>query len=236
MASASPFALVPAEVSDALAIAKIFAVSWTSPFTRLQFGEVNPDTLATTMASQIASLIENSPNTLFMVMRSASQEIAAVAHWTLPTTVGESRENESAEEKRERELCKDEVYLQELPDGCNKALVYEFMLSLRILRNETLLSRPYFLLDNIATDPAHRGKGLASRLIEWVFPHADKMQNGKGVVVYLETSSESPAEKLYKRLGFEEKGKAVINNLERFGGEGEHVHVAFTREPRKAVT
>lgn len=228
-----PYTLGPAEVSDAHAIATLFSRSWTSPFTRLQFGYVDSPALAASMAPQIASQIDSSTTTLYTVMRSGSHEIGAVAQWTVPSLASESPENETADEKREREKRRDEQYLSELPAGANKLLVYEFMLSLRMLRHETLQSRPHFLLENIATDPAHRGQGLATRLIEWVFPHADSLEDGRGVVVYLDIESNNPAMKLYKRLGFEEKGTAVVEGLERFGGLGDHVHVAFTREPKK---
>ncbi|PVI04154.1 acyl-CoA N-acyltransferase [Periconia macrospinosa] len=229
-----PFTLAPAEVSDAHAIATLLSRSWTSQFSRLQFGDVDPPTLAANMAPQIASQIDHSTNTLYTVMRSEAHGIGAVAQWTVPSLAGESLENETADEKREREKRKDEQYFNELPDGCNKPLVYEFMISLRKVRDETLQSRPHFLLENIATDPAHRGQGLATRLIEWVFPHADSLQDGRGVVVYLDTANDNPALKLYKRLGFEEKGKAVVEGLERFGGTGDHIHVALTREPKKS--
>lgn len=219
MASQSEdFKLFPAEASDSHAIATLFVQSWVSPFARLQFGDIDPRALADSMATQIAAQIEDPTDKLFIVMRSASEEVVAVAQWTVPNF----QESDTA----------DDGGLGNLPSGSNKALVNEFMVSLRNLRHDTLQSRPHFLLENIATSPAFRGRGFASRLIEWVFPHADKMDEGRGVVVYLDTASDNPAMKLYKRLGFAERGQAVVKDLERFGGEGDHVHVAFTREPK----
>jgi ribosomal protein S18 acetylase RimI-like enzyme len=69
---------------------------------------------------------------------------------------------------------------------------------------------------------------LASHLIEWVFSHADE----KGLVVYLDTASDNPAMRLYKRLGFEERGSRTIEDLSKYGGEGSETHVALTRHPK----
>jgi len=49
-------------------------------------------------------------------------------------------------------------------------------------------------------------------------------------VIYLDTASDNPARSLYAKLGFEERGRSTVRDLERFGGEGEHVHVGMVRE------
>jgi ribosomal protein S18 acetylase RimI-like enzyme len=84
-------------------------------------------------------------------------------------------------------------------------------------------------LENIATHPDHRGKGLASTLINWGTSQAD----AKGELVYLDTASFNPAKGLYKKLGFEEQREcSKIEDLGKFGGQGSHTHVAFLRQPR----
>jgi ribosomal protein S18 acetylase RimI-like enzyme len=60
-----------------------------------------------------------------------------------------------------------------------------------------------------------------------MFPHADE----NGHCIYLETASDSQAMSLYKKLGFQEKGSSVIEDLSKYGGEGSHTHVAFIRYP-----
>lgn len=87
------------------------------------------------------------------------------------------------------------------------------------------------MLENLATHPEHRGRGLASRLVASVFPDADE----KGVVIYLDTASDNPAMRLYQRLGFQEVGRRTIEDLSRYGGEGSETHVAFLRYPEDAA-
>ena len=85
------------------------------------------------------------------------------------------------------------------------------------------------MLENLATHPNYRGQGLASRLVEWIFPQADE----SGLVVYLDTASDNSAMRLYKKLGFEERGSEAITDLSKFGGEGSHSHVALIRLPKQ---
>ncbi|KAF2642855.1 acyl-CoA N-acyltransferase [Massarina eburnea CBS 473.64] len=221
------YTLSPATPEDAEAIASLFAQSWTSPFSQLQFGEIDPISLATAMAPRIKSKLENPTNSCTMVMHSPATKggkVAAVAQWTLPLNVTHDS-NETSEEKAELQHFEDEMYRNSLPEKSNKDLIMEFTKGLRELRAEIIQARPHYLLENIATHPDHRGQGLASKLLEWVFPFADE----KHVLVYLDTADDNPAMRIYKKVGFEESGSSDIEKLERFGGEGIHRHVAFVR-------
>ncbi|KAF2471897.1 acyl-CoA N-acyltransferase [Lindgomyces ingoldianus] len=224
------YPLGEATSSDAHAIATLFALSWTSPFTQLQFGKINPPSLAKAMAPRIVDQIRK-PHCLFIVARHPeTDEVVSVAQWSAPISSknGEGNKKEMAGEKEERQRLEDEGYRQRLPENSNKDLIMEFTVSLRKLRNEVLGEREHYRLENLATHPNYRGQGLASHLIEWVFPQADI----KGVIVYLDTASDNSAMRLYKRLGFQEAGSQTIDELSRFGGEGSETHVALIRYPQ----
>lgn len=232
------FEISEANPADSEAIASLFALSWVSPFSRLQFGQINPAQLVTSMVPRIAEQMGKA-NSKFIVARDQStQEIAAVAQWAVPAEVdGNITYEETTEDSAERQQFEDEAYRRSLPESSNKDLVMAFSLGLRQLREDTLRRRQHFLLENLATHPDHRGMGLASRLIEWAYSLADKQQ----VLVYLDTASDNPAARLYKKLGFEEQGRNTIEDLSKYAsidsiidlGCGiEHTHVAFLRFPR----
>lgn len=224
----SAFTLSEATSADAHAIASLFSLSWTSPFTQLQFGHVDPPTLADAMAPRIEQHMAKG-NVRFVIMRHPeTSEVVAVAQWALPLEDDVERKKESPEQRAEREAFEDESYRNRLPENSNKELIMDFTIGLRRLREDVLKGRKHYLLENLATHPDHRGKGLASRLIEWIFPQAD----AQDVVVYLDTASDNSAMRLYKRLGFEEKGSRTIEDLGKYGGHGSETHVALLRYPK----
>lgn len=230
---ATEFEITEARPEDAEAIASLFAISWVSPFTRLQWGHIEPSA----MVPRIAARMVREGSKFLVVRNRGAGKVIAVAQWTMPVLPGTNAETvESEEDRKERQQFEDEVYRRNLPENSNKDLIMTFTRGLRQLREETLQGKPHFLLENLATHPEHRGNGLASRLVEWAFPLADDQQ----VVVYLDTASGSPAARLYKRLGFEEQGHNTINDLSRFASldtilelecERDHTHVAFLRFP-----
>jgi ribosomal protein S18 acetylase RimI-like enzyme len=219
--------------ADSIEIASLFALSWTSSFSRLQFGQVDYLALGTAMVPRIAEQMKMS-NILFVVIREPDAgKVVAVAQWTLPSN--EPTIEETQEERDDRQMLDDELYRKNLPKHSNKDLIMDFTIGLRTLRNWLLQGQKHYLLDNLATHPDYRRKGLASRLIEWVFPRADV----EGALVYLETASDNPAAGLYRRLGFEERGHYTIEHLgkfagreelERCGGITEHTHIALLKE------
>jgi ribosomal protein S18 acetylase RimI-like enzyme len=225
--------IVEATAADAEGIASLFALSWRSPFSRLQFGDGDLATLTAGMGPRIAQQMEL-PNVSFVVVRNpATQEVVAVAQWTLPME-DQDMGQETQDDQDERQALEDEVYRKNLPANSNKNLIMDFTAGLRDVRCRILQGQKHFLLDNLATHPEYRGQGLARRLIEQVLRRAD----AEKVPVYLETASDNPASKLYRQLGFEEQGSYVMEDLgqyasreelERCGGIATHTHVAFVR-------
>jgi len=227
--------------SDASAISSLFATSWQSPFSRLQFGNVEPRDLAKAMTPRIAQQIAEK-RMLFMVAREEeSEDVVSVAQWSVPPSISvrdgeESREEtEMGQEREEREAFDEEVYLNSLPPTCNHALILEFTTRVRVLRQRVLQGAPHFLLENLATHPGYRERGLAAQLIRHVLELTDE----RDVAVYLETGEENKARGLYGRLGFEEKGRDGIE-LERFTSREErenlgvgdvHVVIGYVRVP-----
>ncbi|KAF2438281.1 acyl-CoA N-acyltransferase [Karstenula rhodostoma CBS 690.94] len=224
----SHYTLSPAAPEDSEAIASLFALSWQSPFTQLQLGDMSTDALSSTMAPRIVESMSK-PGSEYVVMRAEDGTVSAVAHWSAPSTVTSDQDEESAEDKADRQEIWIQEYRKKLPEDSNKDLIVDFTVGLRELREQVLQGRQHFLLENIATHPAHRRRRLASKLIEWVFPRADEQD----VLVYLDTASDNEAMRVYKRLGFEEKGSRVIEDLSKYGGEGSHMHVALVRMPGK---
>lgn len=223
--------------ADAVTLASLFALSWDSPFTRLQFGSVDPAQLTASVAPRIAERMVKA-NSKFIVARSQETgEVAAVAQWKVPTEEPASAVEETKEDREHRQQFEDEAYRRNLPDSSNKDLIMAFTLGLRHLREETLQGRRHFLLENLATHPDFRRMGLATRLIEWASLLADEQQ----VLVYLDTASDNLAAQLYRKLGFEEQGQDTIDDLSKYASMTElkdlkcdthHTHVAFLRYPQ----
>lgn len=141
---ASEYTLCEASPADAKAIASLFSLSWTSPFTRLQFSDVDPPTLAADMAPRIEQHMVK-PNIRFIVMRDhETQEVIAVAQWSFPSEEDPEQRKETAEEKAERDKFNDEVYRNKLPEKSNKDLIMEFTVGLRTLRKGVLKGRKHY--------------------------------------------------------------------------------------------
>ena len=89
-----------ARVEDSSAIASLLALSWASPFARLQFGRVDPLALTAAMTPRIAQQIAH-PNAEFIVLRNPdTQEVVSVAQWSLPSEAADVAE-ETQEEQDE---------------------------------------------------------------------------------------------------------------------------------------
>ena len=241
------YAISNALPSDASAISSLFALSWQSPFSRLQFGNVESHDLANAMTPRIAQQIAEGRMLFIIAREEESEDVVSVAQWSVPPppSKGEKLESKNKgkseetgqekKERKEREAFDEEIYLNSLPASCNTTLIAEFTTCLRVLRERILQGAPHFLLENLATHPGHRGQGLAARLIRHVLDMADQ----RGVVVYLETGEENKARELYGRLGFEEKGREEIelNNFmsreerERMNVGDLHKVIAYVRVP-----
>jgi ribosomal protein S18 acetylase RimI-like enzyme len=224
---------------DAVGIASLLVDSWASPFSRLQLGDVEPTNSVTTMAPRIARQINNPNMALYVVHSPVTKEVVAVAQWMLP--VDGPVKKETQEEQDERQALEDELYMKSLPERSNKGLIMEFGVGLRTLRDRLLKGeKKHYLLNNIATHHDYRGQGLASRLIEQILQQAD----AENTIVCLETASDNPAARMYKRLGFEEYGQFTIQDLSKFaskeeldrcGGISKHTHIVFCRRPKGSL-
>ncbi|KAF2116400.1 acyl-CoA N-acyltransferase [Lophiotrema nucula] len=227
--------LSAATEKDAAAIAALFVQSWASSrlisFTQLQYGTLDHISLATEMNSRLEKLMKTE-NVRFVTIRDPStNEVVAVAQWTLPSQDTNESEQETQEEKDERQRFEDEIRRNGLPESSNKDLIMDFSTGLRELCERVVEGRKYFRLENIVTHPDHRGRGLATKLIKWPFTEADT----QNALIYLETASDNPAKRLYEKLGFEEKGYFAIPDLSKYGGEGSQTHLALIRYPNTAA-
>ncbi|KAF2264643.1 acyl-CoA N-acyltransferase [Lojkania enalia] len=227
----SPYVLTEAEATDAYAIASLFALSWNLPFAQLQFGNVDAFTLAQSLAPNIAEQMKHKYVKYVVIRRSDTQEVVSAAQWALPVYDNLCQVYETSKDREEREQFEDEIYRNKLPEGSNKDLIMEFGIGQRKLREQALRGATHYLLENIATYPQYRSQGLATRLIEWVFLEADK----SGVLVYLDAASNNPAMRLYEKLGFEEVGRNIIDDLSRYGGKGSETYIAMIRCPKKLL-
>jgi ribosomal protein S18 acetylase RimI-like enzyme len=208
--------------ADAPGMASLFVSAWVSPFSRLQLGDIDHNESATAMATRIAKVLKEKQDATYTVIRNPNtKEVVAVAGWTLPTDES-AEDRESPEEQEERHALETELYIK------------------RRLRNQILQGEKYYYLNNLATRSDYRGQGLASRLIEDMLCRADADKT----LMYLETSSDNPAVRMYKRLGFEEQGKWVVKDLSKFAskeelercdGITEHTHIAFFRRPKESA-
>ncbi|KAH3919173.1 hypothetical protein HBI56_100780 [Parastagonospora nodorum] len=222
---------------DAEGIASLLAGSWADPFSRLQLGNAESTDSATVMTPRIARQLKAPDMEMFIIRDPATGKIVAVAQWQLPKD--EPANKETQEERDERQALEDELYMKRLPEHSNKALIIEFGAGLRKLREEYIGDEKHYLLNNIATHLDYRGQGLASRLIEDILIRAD----AEKTLVCLETASDNPAMRMYKRLGFEEYGQFTIEDLSKFasqeelyqcGGISKHTHVVFYRRPKSS--
>jgi len=223
---------------DAEGIASLLVESWADPFSRLQLGNAESTDSAAAMAPRIARQMKAPDMEMFIIREPATGEIVAVTQWHLPKDVPVN--NETQEERDERQALEDELYMKRLPERSNKELIIEFGAGLRNLREGFIGNEKHYLLNNIATHQDYRGQGLASRLIEDMLLRAD----AEKTLVYLETASNNPAMRMYKRLGFEEYGQFTMEDLSKFasqeeldrcGGISKHTHVVFYRRPKSSL-
>jgi hypothetical protein len=140
-----PIELRDAGPADSEAIARLFALSWTSPFTRLQFGNVDTESLAGAMAPRIAEHMTK-PGARYIVLEDQEKgKIVSVAQWSFlldDEVSDEARRN--PEEDSERQEMADEIYRKKLPENSNKDLIMEFTIGLRQLRKEALGDRKHY--------------------------------------------------------------------------------------------
>jgi hypothetical protein len=129
-----------ASPSDSASIASLFSLSWTTPFTKLTYGNVEPTALAESMAPRIAEHI-GGDSIIFIVARDPeTHEVVSVAQWKLPITGddGEGIKVETAEERAERHHFEDEIRRKRMPKTYNIDLILEFMNGVRTVQEKLL--------------------------------------------------------------------------------------------------
>lgn len=73
------------------------------------------------------------------------------------------------------------------------------MITLHLLPNMTSGGRPYALVENVVTDPNHRGKGMAAAVMRAGFDHA---RTANAYKVMLLTGTARGALGFYEKMGF----------------------------------
>jgi WD repeat-containing protein 48 len=86
-------------------------------------------------------------------------------------------------------------------------------------------SRPYLMLNQLATHPDHQGRGAAKMMLDWGMQKADE----EGLVTYLDST-------VYGRAVYERRGFVLVKALEwdrePWGGEGRDWHGCMVRASR----
>lgn len=84
--------------------------------------------------------------------------------------------------------------------------------TLHLLPNLTYGGRPYGVIENVVTLPAHRGQGLARAVFDALF---DQAQQARAYKLMLLTGKKRGAQGFYEALGFDSSEKtAMILRLE----------------------
>ncbi|CBY00331.1 hypothetical protein IAQ61_011261 [Plenodomus lingam] len=230
----SDWAITKAKPTDADTIASLFAQSWNSPFTQLQFGHVDPATLAAAMSPAIARQTKQSQMMIAVARDGETGAALAVAQCSFAAS--DALDTNACQSQQEMDDIEDFEMRYSLPQESNKDLILEFTRSLRRLKHQVLKGQHHLLLENLATHPDYRGRGMASHLLEWIFSQAD----ARKCPVYLNTENDNPAIKLYERMGFENAGTYTVSNLSRFVPKEDldrysygpdHTIVAMVRKP-----
>ncbi|OAX83303.1 hypothetical protein ACJ72_02336 [Emergomyces africanus] len=102
------------------------------------------------------------------------------------------------------------------PKGTRMDILNEWTRRVEDVSNKVIGTTPCYCLSFIGTHPEHERRGAASMLIRWGLEHSAK----EGVPIQLESTM--VAWPLYKKLGFEDKGRIQMQ-LEGVGEDGQSV-------------
>ncbi|KAI0133499.1 hypothetical protein BJ170DRAFT_164656 [Xylariales sp. AK1849] len=217
-----PYTIETALYSDAEAIASAFTADELPYFRRLQNGTVDPGDRKAGAVEMWTKMIANPAYVCLVAREAESGLVVSYAQWVKPKDEDEKTVARSQEEKAK---IREQRSASSKP-GMNTPLLLEFYEKIDDLEQDGFRGRRRWYLNSLGTLAAHRGKGLASRLVRYPFADADR----DGVAVALFTDGQGKAKGLYEKLGFIETSRFEIE-LESFGGEGKHVEVAMVREP-----
>jgi GNAT superfamily N-acetyltransferase len=118
-----------------------------------------------------------------------------------------------------------------MPDAANKGLINYFRSAGLPFVKQLYGGKRRFLVKDICTLPSHSRKGIASKLLSWIFPISAK----DNVPVVLAATSMGLS--LYRKLGFQEvSGPLGVLQIDRgaWGGEGVNQHAFMIRLPNDA--
>jgi len=134
-----------ATLSDAAAIASLFSLSWTSPFSKLTSSNVEPTVLAESMVPRIAERMGKGSIIFIVAQDPETQDVVSVAQWKLPSANQDEKgqKEETAEEKEERQQFEDENHRRRLPETSNRELILDFMAGVRALQERLLPDAEY---------------------------------------------------------------------------------------------
>ncbi|KAF2261927.1 hypothetical protein CC78DRAFT_336922 [Lojkania enalia] len=97
---------------------------------------------------------------------------------------------------------------------------------IRAAKEEIMGTKPYMMLNALATLWEHHKRGAGSMLIQWGVDKADEL----GVEAYLDGTTIGKS--LYEKHGFEVAKEVVFDRTE-FGGEGQESHWCMVRKPKE---
>ncbi|KAH8599060.1 hypothetical protein B0O99DRAFT_34298 [Bisporella sp. PMI_857] len=195
----------------------------------LVLAHADPSEWAAYSSASIALSVSRKFNRYLVVKDTETGEIISYANWVVPHSEAEAEEEEREFGEKVMRL-REEGQLPARPGGINMELDQIFQAEIARLRSvlgEGEARRRVFLCDNLATDPKHRRRGAASKLMRWPFEQADR----EGLACYLDTDPHGPAISLYERLGFVAVSERLEIDLTKYGGKGIHYHVGMIREP-----
>ncbi|KAF2018641.1 hypothetical protein BU24DRAFT_418161 [Aaosphaeria arxii CBS 175.79] len=122
-----------------------------------------------------------------------------------------------------------EQKLPYLPPELRLEVLSALLNPLRDACTEIMGSKPYLMLNSLATHPEHQQRGAGRLLLKWGLDVADRA----GLELYLDTSLRG--RKLYEKEGFR-LVKGVEFDRTPWGGEGVDWHGCMVRSPRGKVS
>ncbi|KAF2728746.1 hypothetical protein EJ04DRAFT_581129 [Polyplosphaeria fusca] len=111
-----------------------------------------------------------------------------------------------------------------LPPEVNLKVLSALLGPLREAETGIIGTKPYLMLNSLATLPEHRRRGAAKILINWGLDKADTAD----LPLYLTATEE--AKPLYEKCGFKLE-RSIEFNREVWGGEGSDWHYCMIRHP-----
>ncbi|KAH8882019.1 hypothetical protein GQ53DRAFT_812386 [Thozetella sp. PMI_491] len=212
-----------AQPEDIDELAKAIISGLPPQLLKIQGADKNAEKLVAAVSRGLESSIAN-PNHLVIVAREQGTGTAvSLADWVLPA---EDMKVPKTEEEMKEEI---EKRRKALPPGRNEAFMVDNLTQMLTMTRIALNGRRCYHLASLVTLEAYRGKGLATKLVQWPLKQADN----EGEIAFLTTDDIGPARKIYERAGFLVAGEINLD-FEKYGSSGSLKRVGMLREPRRA--